>query len=104
MTTPPTLREESLAAAAQAADAGRYWVPTDARELIVDAVLAIVARRDHATLDRIIADAEHHAACARLSAAKRPNLPQAPATHSGMAAAFHIAEGYLRADQPKEQP
>ncbi|KIF02221.1 hypothetical protein PL81_31120 [Streptomyces sp. RSD-27] len=41
MTDEPNLRARALDAAAQALNAGGYWLPTDGQAAIVDAVLAV---------------------------------------------------------------
>lgn len=98
---PATIRELALDAAKAAINAGGYWLPVDGQTAVVDAIAGVYEAGLAARLDRVLADAAHHAASAAQSAEKHPDIPELAAAHSGMAAGLHIAAAHLACGKPE---
>ncbi|MFB6805432.1 hypothetical protein [Streptomyces sp. NPDC056387] len=58
MTVQPPLRDQALDAAAQALNAGRYWLPAEAQAAVVDAVAATFEADRNRVLDNLLAEAD----------------------------------------------
>lgn len=89
MTDGPTLHARALDAAAQALNAGGYWLPADGQAAVVDAVLAVVATAQEHRLDTLIAEA------ARIEATTY-KTPEGAISMSGFADGLRSAVRTLR--------